>query len=183
MHKLEKDSAPLRAGSVDLETGVVDGAIGPEVRAQALFDDRYVAVVRAGHALCTGVVTRSRYCAAHHVHIARRDHETSHIDQTLAALGLRREVVTTVAGYSAALALARDSDLVASVPERHTGILRAGMDSFALPLPVAPFTVAMLWHPRMDGEAAEPPRLLRRLLRSREWSHHEEVPEVFPRGC
>jgi DNA-binding response OmpR family regulator len=29
----------------------------------------------------------------------------------------------------------------------------------------------------------EPPRILRRLLRLREWSHHEKVPEVFPRGC
>ena len=28
----------------------------------------------------------------------------------------------------------------------------------------------------------EPPRVLRRLLRLREWSHHEKVPEVFPRG-
>ena len=37
----------------------------------------------------------------------------------------------------AALALARASDLVATVPERHTGDLRAGMHSFALPLPTA----------------------------------------------
>ena len=29
----------------------------------------------------------------------------------------------------------------------------------------------------------EAPRLLRRLLRLREWSHHEEVTEVFPRSC
>jgi len=28
----------------------------------------------------------------------------------------------------------------------------------------------------------EPPRILRRLLRLREWSQDEEVPEVFPRS-
>ena len=55
---------------------------------------------------------------------------------------------------AAALALARASDLVASVPERHTGDLRAGMHSFTLPMPIAPITVSMLWHPRMDGDAA-----------------------------
>jgi DNA-binding transcriptional LysR family regulator len=154
VHKIEKDSAPLREGSVDLETGVVDSAIGPEVRAQALFDDCYVAVVRAGHALCIGAVTQARYCAARHVLVARRGNDKSHIDEALATLGLRREIATTVGGYSAALALARASDLVASVPERHTGILRAGMHSFALPLPMAPFTVSMLWHPRMDADAA-----------------------------
>jgi DNA-binding transcriptional LysR family regulator len=57
-------------------------------------------------------------------------------------------------GFSAALALARDSDLVASVPERQTGNLRAGMHSFALPLPVPALTVSMLWHPRLDGDPA-----------------------------
>src|SRR5688572_7041185 len=35
--KPDKDSAPLRDGSVDLETGVVGKAMGPEVRTQALF--------------------------------------------------------------------------------------------------------------------------------------------------
>ena len=54
LHKLDKDSRPLRDGSVDLETGVVDKAIGPEVHAQALFRDRYVGVVRAGHPLSEG---------------------------------------------------------------------------------------------------------------------------------
>ena len=54
LHKLDKDSGPLRDGTVDLETGVVDAAISPEVRAQALFRDRHVAVVRKGHPLAKG---------------------------------------------------------------------------------------------------------------------------------
>ena len=41
----------------------------------------------------------------------------------------RRDVVAIVGGFATALSLARDSDLVASVPERHTGKLRAGMHS------------------------------------------------------
>ena len=52
--KPDKDSTPLRDGSVDLETGVVGKATGPEVRAQALFRDRFVGVVRKGHPLCAG---------------------------------------------------------------------------------------------------------------------------------
>ena len=46
--KPDKDSAPLRDGSVDLETGVVGETTGPEVRAQALFRDRFIGVVRGG---------------------------------------------------------------------------------------------------------------------------------------
>jgi DNA-binding transcriptional LysR family regulator len=72
----------------------------------------------------------------------------------LKALGLEREIATIVGGFSTALALARDCDLIASVPERHTRNLRRGMHSFALPLAVAEFTVSLLWHPRLDAEPA-----------------------------
>src|ERR1700743_1303082 len=52
-----KDSTPLRDGSVDLETGVIGKTTGPEVRAQALFRDRFIGVVRQGHALSRGRIT------------------------------------------------------------------------------------------------------------------------------
>jgi DNA-binding transcriptional LysR family regulator len=154
LHKLDKDSGPLRDGSVDLETGVVDKAIGPEVRTQALFRDRYVGVVRAGHPLSEGEVTPARFAAAAHVHVSRRDNDKGPIDEALAAMGLHRQISTIVGGFSAALALARATDLVACVHERHTGVLYAGMHCFALPLPLAPFTVSLLWHPRWDGDPA-----------------------------
>ncbi|MBL8383562.1 MAG: LysR family transcriptional regulator [Burkholderiales bacterium] len=151
--KPDRDSGPLRDGSVDLETGVVGKTTSPEVRAQALFRDRFVGVVRKGHPLARGEVTLERYTAARHVRVARPGNDTTHIDEALAAQGTAREIVTTVAGYAAALALARASDLVASVPERHTGNLRAGLHSFALPLAMPEITVSLLWHPRMDGDA------------------------------
>ena len=66
-------------------------------------------------------------------------------------------------GFSAALALARACDLIASVPERHTGTLRDGLHSFALPMALPDFTVSLLWHPRLDGDAAH--RWLRGLVR------------------
>ena len=154
LHKLDKDSGPLRDGTVDLETGVVDKAISPEVRAQALFSDRYVGVVRAGHPLSEVEVTASLYAAAAHVHVSRRDNDKGPIDEALAVLGLKRNIATTVGGFSAALALARTSDLVAAVHERHTGSLFAGMHSFALPMPIPHFTVSLLWHPRLDGDPA-----------------------------
>jgi DNA-binding transcriptional LysR family regulator len=72
-------------------------------------------------------------------------------------------VVTIVGGFSAALALARGSDLIATVPERHTGPLRAGMQSFSLPVPAPPVTVSLLWHPRLDADLAH--RWLRACVR------------------
>jgi len=154
LHKLDKDSGPLRDGTVDLETGVVDKAIGPEVRTQALFRDRYVGVVRAGHPLSEGEVTPLRFARAAHVHVSRRDDDKGPIDNALAGLGLDRRIAVTVGGFAAALALARATDLVATVHERHTGNLYAGMHSFAIPLTIPQFTVSLLWHPRLDGDTA-----------------------------
>lgn len=151
--KLDKDSSLLRDGSVDLDTGVVEGTTGPEVRAQALLRDRFVGVVRAGHPLCKGKVTAQRYAAARHVMVSRAGRQkVGPVDEALEALDLQREIVVSVSGFSAALGLARASDLVATVPERHTAALREGMFSFALPMPVAQMTVSLLWHPRMEGD-------------------------------
>lgn len=152
--KPDKDSTPLREGAVDLETGVVDETTGPELRTQALFRDRLVGVVRMGHALCKGKVTPSRYAAGKHILVSREGHETGPIDDALKPLGLQREIATIVSGFATAVALARDSDFIASVPERHTASLRTGMHSFALPVIMPEFTVSMLWHPRLDADAA-----------------------------
>jgi len=76
------------------------------------------------------------------------------MDEALQSLGLVRDIVTIVGGFSAALALARASDLIATVPERHTQNLRAGLHSFLLPIPTPPITISMLWHPRMDADSA-----------------------------
>lgn len=154
MPKLDRNSTLLRDGTVDLETGVVGKATGPELRAQALLRDRFVGVVRPGHPLAEGEVTPARYAAGRHVGISRPGQDKGPIDAALALLGLKRDVVATVAGFSAALALARATDLVASVPERHTGGLRGGMACFALPLELPEITVSLLWHPRMDGDPA-----------------------------
>jgi DNA-binding transcriptional LysR family regulator len=152
--KPNKESAPLRDGSVDLEIGVVGGTTGPEVRMQALYRDRFIGVVRKKHALNKGEITPARYAAGKHILISRRGFDRGAIDEALQALGLDREIATIVESFSAALALARGSDLIASVPERHTGNLRAGMHSFPLPVATPEITIALLWHPRLDADPA-----------------------------
>ena len=152
--KPDRDSAALRDGSVDLEAGVVARALGPELRTQALFRDRFVGVVRKGHALCRGRITAARFAAGRHVAVLRPGLDRGPIDDALAAIGMERQVAAIVGGYSGALALARTSDLIASVPERHTGLLRAGLHSFPLPIPIPMITISMLWHPRQDADQA-----------------------------
>lgn len=157
MAKTDKGSGPLRDGSVDLETGVVSARSSPELRVRALFRDRFVGVVRLGHPLCTGDISAERFAGGRHVGVSRRgipDGPVGPVDEAFAALGRERDVAVWVSGFSAALALAGGSDLIATVPERHTGHLRAGLHSFALPFEVPEITVSMLWHPRLDADPA-----------------------------
>jgi len=161
--KANKDSAALRDGTVDLETAVVDQDTRPELRTQALFVDRLIGVVRVGHPLSQDAVTAARYAAGSHVGVSLRELDQGPIDRALESLNLGRDIAITVPGFSTALGLARSSDLIASVPERYTARLRAGLHSFALPFAVPTFTIAMLWHPRMDADPVH--RWLRGCLR------------------
>ena len=103
MQKPDRDSTPLRDGTVDLETGVVGHMTGPEVRTQALFRDRFIGVVRKRHPLGRGRVTPARYAAGGHILVSRRGLDKGPIDEALEPLGLHRQIVTIVGGFATAL--------------------------------------------------------------------------------
>ncbi|ANF86045.1 LysR family transcriptional regulator [Pseudomonas sp. M5A4_2d] len=163
VNKTDKDNALLRDASVDLAIGVVDASAGPEVLTQALFRDRLVGVVRSGHPLSQGDVSAERFAEGQHVYVSRRGLDRGEVDDALEAQGLTRHISTIVAGFATAIALARDTDLIASVPERYTANQRAGLYSFPLPVAIPTFTLSMLWHPRLDADLAH--RWLRGCLR------------------
>lgn len=165
--KPDKDVGPLREGAVDLEIGVI-GETGPEIRAQTLFRDRFVGAVRRGHALLSAEITPERYAACGHVVASRRGLMAGPVDQALAALGLARVVVTVVPSFSAALAMAEGSDLVALVPRsfialrgRQSRSCRA-VEGFELPVQTDEITISQIWHPRMDADQGH--RWLRRIV-------------------
>jgi len=162
--KTDKDPGPLRAGEVDIETGVIDATTAPELRAVPLFEDRWIAVTRADHPLAAGAaVDGPAYAAARHVDVQRRGLRSDEIDLAARRAGIERRIGAVVSGFATALAFARQTDLVATVPERHTLGLRRDLAAVPLPFAVAPFTVSLLWHPRMDGDLAH--RWLRSCLR------------------
>ncbi|MFK4445993.1 DNA-binding transcriptional LysR family regulator [Caballeronia udeis] len=163
--KLEKTAAYLRDGSADLEIGVLS-EMGPEVRVQALFRDRFLGVVRQGHPLAMErEVTAGRYTAFGHVVASRHGRTSGPVDEALAALGLERTVVAVVPSFPAALAVARGSDLIALVP---ASLLSASPSAtattyaFELPVKTGEITVSQMWHPRLEVDPVH--RWLRQLM-------------------
>ncbi|WP_443111424.1 hypothetical protein [Burkholderia sp. FERM BP-3421] len=59
-----------------------------------------------------------------------------------------------VSSFSAALALARGGRFVACVPGRQTRQGRDGLHTFELPVETEGVTVSMMWHPRVEHDAA-----------------------------
>ncbi|MFN4011264.1 MAG: LysR family transcriptional regulator [Pannonibacter sp.] len=163
IQKPDRDAGSLRDGTADIEIGVVRKSTGPELRAQALFRDRFIGVVRPDHPLADGEVTFDRYMGGRHVLVTRRGQDRGPIDETLAGLGTERKPGVVVSSFTTAVSLARTTDLIATVPERHTGMLRAGLFSFDLPLPPQELTVSLLWHPRLDADPVH--RWLRTCIR------------------
>ena len=157
--KAEKDAAPLREGRVDLEIGVLRG-MGPEIRLQALFRDHFMGVVRQGHPLLQAeTLSTEGYAAYGHVVSSRHGKAQGPVDSALAEHGMQRKIAAIVPGFSAAIAVAQCSDLIAQVPASwFAGLQRRfgdrALQGFALPVKTPPITVSQMWHPRMEVDPA-----------------------------
>ena len=147
-----EDVGALRDARIDVDVGVI-GAMGPEIRLQALFHDRFVGVVRPGHPLADTVTPRD-FAAFPHVSVSRRGRFAGPIDEALSVLGLARQVTIAVANFADALAIVRTSDHVAAVPARLTEPARVGLRSFELPVETDALAISLAWHPRVDADPA-----------------------------
>lgn len=156
------ESMSVHDGKVDLETGVVAATFGPDLHKRTLFRDRFMGVVRKGHPLSKGGITAAQYASARHIIVSREGLDRVPIDEALASMGLKRKIAAIVGSCLTAIDLVRNSDLIATVPERLTVDLRDAMDSFPLPVQVPEIPVAMLWHPMLDADPAH--RWLRGLV-------------------
>ena len=115
-----------------LEQGQADAAVGffPDVnaalrvegaesamRSRPLYNCRYVCVMRRDHPLAeTGALTLAAYCAAQHVRVSFAGRPRGFVDESLAALGLKRRVIVTVNQFSTAGSVVQNTDLLTVLP-------------------------------------------------------------------
>ena len=153
------DAAQLEAqmarGEVDLAFMTPETA-PPALRAKPLFDERYVLIGRRDHPRLRKKLTVEQFAALEHVIVSPRGGGfTTPVDNALAALGHRRNVVLSAASFLFVPELVSQSDFVALVPQR---LVRDRTDKLTVtecPFPVEGFGIAMVWHERNHGHSGQ----------------------------
>ncbi|MFJ9779864.1 LysR family transcriptional regulator [Amycolatopsis sp. NPDC101161] len=148
------DTDDLRQGRVDMELGG-GRPESPDIASAALGHDPLVVAMRPGHP-CADRLDFRAYAEHPHVLVSRRGRLRAPIDDLLAAEGLDRKVVASVATLAVALQIASSSDVLVT----STAILgRPLVEAFGLitrPLPVEsePAAIICNWHQRYSSDPA-----------------------------
>jgi DNA-binding transcriptional LysR family regulator len=167
-----RDSAPgVRVSTVrntavnlkdEMEAGHVDLALGllPDLRAgffqRRLFTQRYVCLMRRGHALDKRRISLREFQAAEHVVVVAAGTGHGQVDELLARQGVVRDVRLTVPHFVAVGHILQASDMIATVPERFAQRVGAPFDLVSVPHPAAlpPIAINMFWHARQHRTPA-----------------------------
>jgi DNA-binding transcriptional LysR family regulator len=149
------DTPQLRRGEVNLASSAGPPS-QPDIRHRLIGRDRLVLAVRPGHPLTGQPVTAEGYASAEHVTVSRRGSLHDRIDDALAALGHRRRVIASAPTTATALQLARDTDLVVTLPDAATRSFRhqLGLTTLTSPLELPEVPLHLLWHQRHDNDPA-----------------------------
>lgn len=144
----------MAAGRVDLALGSLPQLQGGFFQ-QALFRQRYVALMRAGHPLAgSTALSAARYRQAAHVRVVSAGTTHGQVDDALQRLGVVRRVQLTVPHYVALGQVLASTGLVATVPERLAERLAGphGLVSRPLGLKLPTSTIAQLWHAHLHRD-------------------------------
>lgn len=149
------DAERLRRGDADLALGIY-GPLPPELRTRVVITDRFVCVVREGHPRVKQRISLEQFLELEHVQVAPRGQPGGYLDELLAGRGLTRRVARAVPFFQLALELTARSDYVLTVSERLAKLLgpRLGLRLLDPPIPLEPYALSMVWHPRFDGDPA-----------------------------
>jgi DNA-binding transcriptional LysR family regulator len=141
-----------------LDSGQVDLAVLPDLRARAGFDmpelERFV--VRAIASEPFVVVSRARrrldraaYLAASHVVTAPLgESDVTVLDASLTSLHARRRIALTVPTFTQAVLVVAQTELIATVPRAIAEYVAPALFQSKLPLPFRAPERLLVWHPR-----------------------------------
>ena len=157
------DPAVLRDGGADVAVGSY-GDLPQEMRSRQLLTDRFVCALRKDHPALTRRLSLEQFVRLSHIQVAPRGRPGGYLDDVLRERGLSRKVARAVPFFVTALQLTAQTDYVLTVPERIATRLAPtfGLRIVEAPLPLRPYALSLVWHPRFDGDAGH--RFLRDVL-------------------
>ena len=123
---------------------------------QRIYDGEYVCVMRKGHPLAGSALTLDAFCAARHMLVSFSGRAYGFMDEALASLGRRRQVVLTVNQFFTAGRVVAASNLLTVLP-RHFVSVTGIAEQLALqklPFDIAPVHVDAVWHRRAQLRAS-----------------------------
>ena len=152
-------SATALAGSFDLAIGFFPDALSLDagVRSEVLFEEEHVCITSGRHPSIRGRLSIRQYASASHVAVFYRSEGPGIIDTLLAQKGLARSTMMQVPHFCSVPFLVASSDLIATVPKRLASRFSRSLNLqiLAVPFPMPPFRLTMLWHQRLDSDPAQ----------------------------
>jgi len=146
----------------EMESGAVDLAVGylPALKAgffqRRLFRHRYVCLFRKGHALNKGKISIAEFSGADHVRIVAAGTGHGAADEALQRSGIERNIRLTVPHFVAVGHILRDTDLVATVPERFAQRVVGpfGLTYVSHPAKLPEIAINLFWHAKSHKDSA-----------------------------
>jgi DNA-binding transcriptional LysR family regulator len=169
---------PLNSGILDLAVGAFP-QIPAGLRTEDLFQEEFVCLRRRSPG--ASKMTVEAFAKLAHVLVASPSSGMGPVDYALAKCGQGRHIAAYVPHFLVAPSIVAATDLVVTtgrrIAERVAPML--GLETFECPLPLTPFVVRTVWHPRTDGDSVG--QWLRALIR--EAATKMMHSETQPRGA
>jgi len=145
----------MEAGSVDLALGYLP-ALKTGFFQRQLFRHRYVCLLRKGHALNKRRISMADFSRADHVVVVAAGTGHNTVDAVLERSGIVRNIRLTVPHFVAVGHILRDTDMIATVPERFAERVAGpfGLAYVPHPAKLPEIAINLFWHGKSHKDTA-----------------------------
>lgn len=146
----------LEGGVVDLTVGIPSGD-EPNLYSRPLVTHEWACVLRKGHPALTRRWSLELFAGLDHVLVSLVGRGGGHVDEALAAHGLKRRVALRLPYPALAPHIVAETDLVVTTP-RWLALKLARAGGVVVrrpPLPLPPVRIALVWHERSHRDAKQ----------------------------
>jgi DNA-binding transcriptional LysR family regulator len=154
----------METGRIDLVLCSDDETIPPHFESEVLYKEGLVCVVAKENAL-PRQLTLKRYLDSWHISVKIKGSEPTIVEKSLASLGVKRRSAIRMPYLWAALRSVPGTEYMVTVPKRLGNALESDRTLRVLKPPpeLRPFKYLMVWHRRMNTDAAH--GWLRKIMR------------------